>query len=116
MQVERVKYIIWAADMERAKRFYGDLFGARVVRSNEHVTELEIAGTTLGIHGGGEGKRTWTGMAFQVEDVIKGADELVAAGGCLVREINDTPEDPAHLAMCADPEGNEIMLTQQRDG
>ena len=29
MQVERVKYVIWAADMERAVRFWRDTFGGR---------------------------------------------------------------------------------------
>jgi len=32
----------------------------------------------------------------------------------VLREPADTPEEPAHLAMCADPEGNEIMLTRPR--
>jgi predicted enzyme related to lactoylglutathione lyase len=26
----------------------------------------------------------------------------------------DTPEEPAHLAMCVDPDGNEIMITRRR--
>jgi predicted enzyme related to lactoylglutathione lyase len=39
---------------------------------------------------------------------------LKAAGGQVLREPEDTPEEPAHLAMCADPEGNEIMLTKGR--
>jgi predicted enzyme related to lactoylglutathione lyase len=28
MQVERVKYVIWAADLARATRFYQNAFGA----------------------------------------------------------------------------------------
>ena len=35
-------------------------------------------------------------------------------GGYLTSEPNDTPEDPLHLAMCIDPEGNEFMMTQSR--
>ena len=115
MQVERTKYIIWAADMDRALTFYRDVLGASVTRQSDTISEIELAGATIGIHGGGEGKRTWTGMAFQVADVVEGADEIVAAGGELSREpTSDEPGEPPHLAMCVDPEGNEIMLTRKR--
>lgn len=32
MNVERVKYLIWAADVDRAVVFYETLFGAKVTR------------------------------------------------------------------------------------
>ena len=63
MLVERVKYVIWAADLARATHFYQKSFGAEVIRANNHISELDLAGATIGIHGGGEGKRTWTGSA-----------------------------------------------------
>lgn len=114
MIVEKLKYLIWAQDMERAVRFYREVFNAQVVRQSEVMAELTIAGSTLGIHSGGEGKRTWTGLAFQVADLFAACDILAAAGGSVLRPPEDTPEEPAHLAMCADPEGNEIMLTKRR--
>ncbi len=114
MQVEKFKYIIWAKDMERAVRFYCEVFDAKIMRQSEVMAELSIAGSLLGIHGGGEGKRTWTGLSFQVGDLFAACDALRACGGLVLREPQDTPEEPAHLAMCADTEGNEIMLTRQR--
>ncbi len=114
MNVEAVKYIIWAADAERCAKFYREVFGGEVTRQNPHVTEIKVCGNTIGIHGGGEGKRTWTGMSFQVTDVIEGAAEIVAAGGELKREPQEEDGEPAHLAMCVDTEGNEIMLTRKR--
>jgi lactoylglutathione lyase len=115
MTVERLKYIIWAKDTARAVAFYRDHLSAVVVRQNEHIAELEIAGTTLAIHSGGEDETTWTGLAFQVSDVVAGAQEIVAAGGSLSHEpMSDAPGEPPHLAMCADPEGNRIMLTRKR--
>jgi len=114
MHVEKLKYIIWAADLGRAVGFYRAVFEAEVVRESEVMAELRIAGSTLGVHSGGEGKRTWTGLAFQVGDLWTAIAELKAAGGSVLREPEDTPEEPAHLAMCADPEGNEIMLTKAR--
>lgn len=114
MHVEKLKYIIWAADFKRAVRFYREVFDAEVVRESEVMAELSVAGGLIGIHSGGEGKRTWTGLSFQVADLFVGCAALKAAGGMVLREPEDTPEEPAHLAMCVDPEGNEIMLTKKR--
>ncbi len=114
MHVEKLKYIVWAQDLERAVGFYRDVFDAELVRQSEVMAELTIAGATLGIHGGGEGARTWTGLSFQIGDLFAACATLKAAGGSVLREPEDTPEEPAHLAMCADPEGNEIMLTVPR--
>ncbi|MDE0827058.1 MAG: VOC family protein [Akkermansiaceae bacterium] len=114
MNVERVKYIIWAADRDRAISFYKEVFGAEATKHNDFISEISVAGAAIGIHGGGEGKRTWTGMSFQVADVVTGAAEIVAAGGQLSREPQPEDDEPPHLAMCIDPEGNEFMLTRQR--
>jgi len=114
MHVERVKYVIWAADLDRAVRFYRDLFGGTVLKQNSVIAEVEIVGAVIGIHSGGEGKRTWTGLSFQVPDVMVGAREVVAAGGQLTREPEPENGEPPHLAMCIDTEGNEFMLSRKR--
>ena len=79
MHVEKLKYTIWAADSGRAIEFYTTLFEAEIVRRTEHIVELEIAGGLIAIHGGGEGKKTWTGITFQVADVVEGAEAVKAA-------------------------------------
>ena len=114
MHVDKLKYIIWAQDLKRALRFYCDVFDAEIARQSEVMAEIKIAGSTMGIHGGGEGKRTWTGLDFQVGDLFAACAALKAAGGNVLREPEDTPEEPAHLAMCVDSEGNEIMITVPR--
>jgi lactoylglutathione lyase len=114
MIVQRVKYVIWADNMQRAAGFYQKVFGGEIIRANEVITEVSIAGAVIGIHSGGEGKRTWTGMSFQVEDVIAGAAEVKAAGGGLTREPAEENGEPPHLAMCFDTDGNEFMLTRPR--
>ena len=86
MKVEKVKYMLWAADWQRCLDFYRKLFGGVSGYESEVWSELNIAGATIGIHGGGQ----------------------------LASEPNDTPEDPLHLAMCIDTEGNEFMMTQKR--
>lgn len=114
MQIERLKYVIWAADMDRAIDFYSKIFGAIVLKKNAAICELEIANGIIGIHSGGEGKRTWTGLSFQVADVVAGAAEVISGGGQLTREPQPEDNEPPHLAMCMDPEGNEFMLTRKR--
>lgn len=114
MTVQKIKYALWAKDWQRAVAFYRDLFGGRVTLEMEVWSEVEIANGIIGIHGGGEGRRTWTGLSFQVEDLRSAIVELQEHGGQLTREPTDTPEDPLHLAMCVDPEGNEFMMTQKR--
>ena len=114
MNVEKVKYVLWAADWKRCLDFYQNLFGGVRGYESEVWSEIVIAGATLGIHGGGEGKRTWTGLSFQLDDLREGIVRLKECGGALTAEPNDTPEDPLHLARCIDPEGNEFMMTQRR--
>jgi lactoylglutathione lyase len=114
MKVERVKYVIWAFDVKRAVQFYCEVFGGEVVKQSDVIAEVAIRGATIAIHSGGEGKRTWTGLAFQVPDVIVGGREVALCGGQLTREPQAEGEEPPHLAMCVDPEGNEFMLTRAR--
>ena len=73
MNVERLKYVIWANDMERALNFYETVFGGEIIKRSEVISEVVVAGVSIGIHGGGEGNVTWTGMTFQVADVVQGS-------------------------------------------
>jgi len=114
MYVEKLKYTIWAADTDRAVRFYTDCFDAKPVSQNPHITELAVAGGLISIHGGGEGKKTWTGLTFQVADVVAGTQAVIAAGGKCEKEPKPENDEPPHLAMCEDPEGNQIMLSRAR--
>jgi lactoylglutathione lyase len=114
VRVEKLKYMIWAKDLSRAVSFYRQVFGAEVAHESNVMAELIIAGGIVGIHSGGQGQRTWTGLNFQVDDLFSACEALTAAGGEVLRPPVDTPEEPAHLAMCVDPDGNEIMITRRR--
>jgi len=114
MNVSKVKYTIWAADRPRAVQFYQSVFGATVDKENPHVIDLDVMGAIISIHGGGEGKRTWTGISFSTDDVVAGAREVVAAGGKCEREPQEENGEVPHLAMCEDTEGNQIMLSRPR--
>lgn len=115
MHVEKLKYTLWAADSARAARFYQTCFDGNIVRQNPHITEIEVAGGFIAIHGGGAGEQTWTGLTFQVADVVAGAAEVVAAGGKCEKEPQPENGEPPHLAMCEDTDGNQIMLSRARN-
>jgi len=99
--------------MDRALSFYQAL-GAELGTPNPAGCSISIAGATIFVHSGGEGKRTWTGLSFVVEDIRASAETVINAGGQLLKPIEDTPEESAHLAFCVDPEGNEFMLSKRR--
>jgi len=94
--------------------FYRDMFGGEVTLYMEVWSEVVIGDAIIGIHGGGEGKRTWTGLTFQVDDLRGFITKLQEHGGSLTSDPVDTPEEPLHLAMCIDPDGNEFMMTCPR--
>lgn len=114
MEIKGLKYTIWAADTERVVSFYKQVFGAQVEKTNPHITELSVAGGLISIHGGGEGKKTWTGLTFSVDDVVEGAGLVRSAGGKCEKEPEPEDGEPPHLAMCEDTEGNQIMLSRPR--
>lgn len=114
MTVIKVKYVLWVADMDRAIRFYETLFGAELSFRTDTWSEVTVAGATIGLHGDGEGTRTWTGLSFQLDDLLAGVEQLLACGGVLAKPLDDS-EEAIHLAMCVDPEGNEFMMTQRRE-
>lgn len=44
MQVEKFKYIIWAKEMDRAVRFYCEVFDAQIIRRSDVMAEVAIPG------------------------------------------------------------------------
>ncbi len=114
MHVEKLKYIIWAKDMARAVKFYREVFDAEITGQSDVLTEFVVAGSTIGIHSGGAGLLTWTGLSFQVKDLFGACTVVEAAGGTVLRPPKDTSDEPAHLATCTDTEANEFRLTKPR--
>src|SRR3974377_970467 len=53
--------------MERATRFYTDVFGAEVRFSSPDWTSLVVAGAQIGLHGGGRGEHHECGLGFYLE-------------------------------------------------
>lgn len=110
----QLKVTIWAADMAHSIAFYRDAFGAELLRESPVISELSLGSGLLAIHNGGDGQRTWTGLTLEVADVYAAAQAVRKAGGTLRQEPEDENGEPAHLAMCIDPDGNEFMVFRKR--
>ena len=108
-----VHWEIGAADPERLRAFYGEMF-------NWTIGEGPIMGIPAGIGGPQPGpaghirasERGGVTLYVQVRDLAESLARTVALGGTVVRERIQVP-DGATLALITDPEGNRVMLVQQ---
>ena len=50
MKVEKVKYVLWVKDMDKAISFYRDLFGGEVSIQTETWSEVVVCGSNIGLH------------------------------------------------------------------
>lgn len=112
MQLQVVKFMLFAQDMDRGVAFYRDVIGLEVGLHTPHWSELKHGDAVVALHGGGSGARTKTGLSFQVADVEAAVQEIAKGGGEVVLAPEDRPGERIKLAECADPEGNVFMVTQ----
>lgn len=112
MKPELVKFVLYAQDMDRAVAFYRDVLGFEESFGSEHWSELRHGDAIIGLHGGGDGSRRETGLSIQYADVSEAFQNAVSAGATAVQEPEQREGEPIMLSILADPEGNEIMLTQ----
>jgi predicted enzyme related to lactoylglutathione lyase len=114
VQVQKTYFIVVVADMERALRFYLDAFGALAVFSSAEWSELEVAGSTVALHPGGDGTETRTGLGFQVADLDAALRQVIDAGGRVTNPARDRPAERIRLAEVADTEGNLLTVAEAR--
>lgn len=112
MPLKTVKYMLMAADMERAVAFYRDAMGFGEGFTSPHWSELRFGDAVLGLHGGGDGSRNRTGLSLEYDDIATAHAAALAAGATEVAPPVRREGEPIWLSTIADPEGNEIMLTQ----
>jgi uncharacterized protein len=107
-----VYFVIPAADAERGRSFYGDLFGWRFTPGSA-PGGFNIEGPTPpgGLFGGGEGSRPQ--VYFDVDEI----DAAVAR----VRELGGEAEEPqeiesGRMSLCRDDQGTEFGLWTAQKG
>jgi predicted enzyme related to lactoylglutathione lyase len=110
MRVVETICILPVADMDRATRFYGGVFGAEVKFASPYWSSIVVAGVRVGLHGGATGERRDSGIGFVVDDIDAACAMAEAAGGAVVSPPS-VREEGVVLAAIADTEGNEVSLS-----
>ncbi len=112
MRLEKVKFMLMAADMKRAVAFYRDVIGLDEVFVSDFWTELRHGDAIIALHGGHDGSRNPTGLSFQFEDVLAMAERIREAGGTILQPPTQREGEPILLGIYRDAEGNEVFITQ----
>lgn len=112
MKPQAVKYMLMAADMDRAVSFYRDTMGFEESFISPDWSELKSGDAILALHGDGDGLSNPTGLSLQYEDVRLAHANAIGAGAVSIQPPEWREGEPILLATIADPEGNVIMLTQ----
>jgi predicted enzyme related to lactoylglutathione lyase len=112
--VERIDFIsLPTTDLERAKRFYGQTLGLSAnPRASEQFPEFEAGNVTILLLDpasiGVGFSPNQNGFALRVPDVAVARERLEAEGVAFFGDVVDT--GVCHMAFCADPDGNGIVL------
>lgn len=112
MRPEKVKFMLLAADMGRAVRFYTEVLGFEKSFVSEYWSELTCGDAIVALHGGHDGSPNLTGLSLQYEDVYEVSTRLEKAGGKLLEVPNQREGEPILLGRFRDTEGNEVFITQ----
>ena len=116
LEFRRVYFQLRAEDLERAKKFYEDVFNLEVtfyVSPEVGWCELRLPGTEsrVGFNALGEGEVAtpdWGKLTMEVEDLEK-AKAYLASKGVEASDIMDIPGMISYINM-EDSEGNKIQI------
>jgi predicted enzyme related to lactoylglutathione lyase len=121
MNIRGVDFVFYpTSDYERAMTFYRDTLGLKIGKEMPGVyAEFEVGAVTLMVGKYGDtpkdGKQ-WGGatVALAVPDLAKSVAELKAKNVTITMETAEY--GPCFMAMFSDPDGNQIMFHQRKDG
>lgn len=113
-------HLIFVSDVEKAKLFYGEILGLKLVEENPHFTEYQLPGGSFyveeknperargfdSVHIGGP-----TGVVLAVDDIHEAVSSLKEKGvQILVEPIEQVWG--GWNAIFSDPDGNEFILDE----
>lgn len=108
-------------DPARARRFYADVLGLRLMSEDPYALVFDAAGTSLRLQKVDElGPRAFTQLGWRVADIEAAVDAL-AARGVQFQRYHGMEQDArglwrtpggARVAWFKDPDGNTLSLTQ----
>jgi len=116
LKFKSIYFQLRAKDLERAKKFYEDVFNLEVIwymSPEAGWCELRLPGTgsRIGLNALGEGEMAdpnWGKLTMEVED-LEGAREYLEGKGVETTEIVDVPGMVSYFGL-ADSEGNQLQI------
>ena len=99
-------------DMERSKRFYGEVLGLKPQHDSPEWAQFDAGNISVGLHKESDRLKVepHEGMqfGFEVEDIQKATEDLKKKGVHFVREPHK--EEFGWLAIFKDPDGHHLQL------
>ena len=116
LKFKSIYFQLRAKDLERAKKFYEDVFNLEVtwyMSPEAGWCELRLPGTgsRIGLNALGEGEvadPNWGKLTMEVED-LEGAKAYLAGKGVETTEIVDVPGMVSYFGL-VDSEGNQLQI------
>lgn len=112
MPLVAIKNMLLAQDMDRAMRFYTQVFGLTPTFTSEYWSELSWGDAIVALHGGHDGSRNSVSLSLQVSDIQASMASVMQAGGAAIVEPLQREGEPIWYSEFKDPEGNVVMMTQ----
>jgi predicted enzyme related to lactoylglutathione lyase len=101
-------------DLEKAYRFYGELFGWSFENTSERGALITGAGPGGGIHPGDAGGGPY--VFFEVSDLDAAMEQVRSLGGEADVLPTDEPGEYGRFALCKDDQGSSFGLREPRAG
>jgi predicted enzyme related to lactoylglutathione lyase len=121
MKIKGVDFVFYnVTDFARSKKFYEETLELKMTMDFSPSWGEFDTGTlalAIGVHGGTQLAETQNGnvaVALAVDDVKAGVEALRAKGVRIKTEPQEF--DPCFMAIIADPDGNDIILHQRKNG
>jgi predicted enzyme related to lactoylglutathione lyase len=112
LRPEKVKFMLMAANMGRAVRFYRDVVGFGEIFVSDFWSELSFGDAIIALHGGHDGAKNPTGLSLQFEDVFEAANRIEAGGAKIIESPRQREGEPILIGRFRDREGNEVYITE----
>lgn len=110
--------VLYSQDLDRAKSFYRDVLGLRILLEEDHVVHFDAGSVRLAIHRYPTGQRLETRegfLVFAVDNLAIAYEDLRRRGAEFLGPPADRPY--GRVAYLHDPEGHEIgLLEEPREG
>jgi predicted enzyme related to lactoylglutathione lyase len=120
MKILGTDYIFYnVSDMKKAITFYRDILGLKATRVDDMWAEFETGNLTLsiGVFGADtspKAVKNCAAAALAVDDIKAAVEYLKSKNVQVLQDVMSF--DPCSMAIILDPDNNQIILHQRKDG